>query len=166
MFEGRRKVKDERVTSLIAWYRPGRTEYYRDRVIRYEGTLGYHYSLSDFLNVLRRERANKNIVIFRETIGWKPRVKFSWDKPQSFSPTETADYIEKRNLLTDHWAHFESRWQVISGRGHEQHYFDIDIYHTDFPRGYLEIGRLTKGDRFPKPLRGEVAVVLLRLVFE
>ncbi len=122
MLKGRKKIKDERGTS-----------------INYSG--GYAYSLSQFLERLKRER-EETLVIWRETLEWKPCVKFSWNKPQIFSPQEAADYVERRKLLSDNWNYFESRWQIYSSKSEEQHYFDIDIYHTTFPMGSLEVGEL------------------------
>ena len=103
----------------------------------------YHRSLEQFIIVLRRGREDgTKSVTWRETVGWEPRVKFSWDKPQSFSPREAANYIEERHLLSDVWNHFESLWQIYARRGQEQHYFDIHIYDTTFPMGSVEIGEL------------------------
>lgn len=120
-----KKVQDEYATSIRHGYD------------------GYHCSLSRFLEELRKSERNKDSVIFRETIGWEPRVRLSWDKPRSFSPQEAADYIERRNLLSDHWNYFESRWQIFSGREQIQHYFDIDFYHTTFPLGSMQIEEMT-----------------------
>lgn len=94
---------------------------------------GYHHSLSNFIEMLRKGNEDLGLVIWKETIGWEPHIKLFWGKPQSFSPQEAADYIERRNLLSDVWNYFESRWQVFSDRGQEQHYFDINIY--GYPSG-------------------------------
>lgn len=140
---GRNKTKDERGTTNI-WcelesYTSLGVLFFR----RYWGhSQSYHNLLSHFLEVLRRQRDQTGSVIWQETIGWKPRIKFSWDKPQSFSPQEAADYVEKRKLLSDNWNYFEGRWQIYSSKSEEQHYFDIDIYHTTFPMGSLEVGEL------------------------
>ena len=132
MLRGRKKVKDECGATHCSFpdsYLLGHS-------------YTYHRSLEQFIIVLRRGRENSTkSVTWRETVGWEPRVKFSWDKPQVFSPQE-ADYIERRKLLSDNWNHFESRWQIYSSENEAQHYFDIGIYHTTFPMGSLEVGKL------------------------
>lgn len=126
MLKRRKKVQDKHATST------GR------------GYDSYHCSLSRFLEELVKSERNKDSVIFRETTGWKPKAIFSWDKPQFFSPQKAANYVKERHLLDDPFLYFESRWQIYSGRGEEQHYFDIDIYHTTYCMGSKEIGRLKK----------------------
>lgn len=133
LLKGRKKVKDEFGTTHCS--------------IPNSCLLGhshtYHRSLEHFLEILRRSKTDTGgLVIFNETIGWEPHLKFSWNKPQFFSPKDAAEYIERRKLLTDVWNHFESRWQIYAGKGLEQHYFDIQIYNTTFPMGSVEIGEL------------------------
>ncbi len=145
LLKGRKKVKDESARSHT--YRRITDHTSLGVEFHYDANCpdySFYYSLSHFLEILKGEKESKDLVIFRETHGWEPRIKFSWNKPQSFSPQEAADYIVERKLLDDHWNHYESRWQIYSGRGQEQHYFDIDIYLTTFPMGSMEIGGLMK----------------------
>ena len=133
MLQGKKKVKDE----CGATHRSFPDSY----LLGHSQT--YHRSLEQFIILLRRGREDgTKSVTWRETVGWEPRVKFSWDKPRSFSPREAANYIEERHLLSDVWNHFESLWQIYARRGQEQHYFDIHIYDTTFPMGSVEIGEL------------------------
>lgn len=128
--KGRKKIKDERSASYV-WSKLvnpiayGVVPYHQHA---WHPDMSYYDSLWQFREELFRWRKDDTkLVIWNEAVGWKKQSQ------QFFSPQETIDYILEKNLFSNNFKRFKSRWQIYLGT-QVQHYFDIDIYDMNFDK--------------------------------